>query len=253
LHDLHGLIWEWVEDFNALFVSADNREQGDPDLMKFCGAGALSIEDRENYAVMMRLAMLSALKASSTTVNVGFRCATAGEPVASSSVHQLDVPLETQDGRRTSFAATGGRVRIATLFYASCPMACPLIIDTLKGVERQLTPAERAGLDVLMVTIDPENDTPQALRKLATERRLDTTRWTLARSSASDVRKLSAGLDIAYRKLPDGSFNHASVLVLMDAQGREIARSTKVGRPDPELVAAVRGALKAQQAGVSRR
>jgi formylglycine-generating enzyme required for sulfatase activity len=56
-------------------VSGDNRNQGDPDLMKFCGAGALSVADRENYAVLMRIAMLSSLSAASTTKNVGFRCA----------------------------------------------------------------------------------------------------------------------------------------------------------------------------------
>lgn len=75
VQDLHGLVWEWTEDFNSLMVSGDNREQGDPDLLRFCGAGALSISDRENYAILMRTALLSALKASSTTRNLGFRCA----------------------------------------------------------------------------------------------------------------------------------------------------------------------------------
>lgn len=75
IHDLHGLVWEWVEDFGAMMVSGDNREQGDPDLMKFCGTGALSMEQKENYAVLMRIAMLSSLKAAYTTANVGFRCA----------------------------------------------------------------------------------------------------------------------------------------------------------------------------------
>jgi formylglycine-generating enzyme len=75
VYDLHGLVWEWVEDFNALMVSNDNREQGDPDLTKFCGAGALSVADRENYAVLMRVAMLSSLQANDTTKNLGFRCA----------------------------------------------------------------------------------------------------------------------------------------------------------------------------------
>ena len=49
--------------------------QLDPDLLQFCGAGALSTDDRENYAVLMRIAMLSALEADDTTGNVGFRCA----------------------------------------------------------------------------------------------------------------------------------------------------------------------------------
>ena len=58
-----------------MLVSADNRQQDDPDLLQFCGAGALSVDDRENYAVLMRIAMLSALEADDTTGNLGFRCA----------------------------------------------------------------------------------------------------------------------------------------------------------------------------------
>jgi formylglycine-generating enzyme required for sulfatase activity len=75
VQDLHGLIWEWVGDYSAMLVSSDNRAQGDADRLKFCGAGALSTNDRENYAVLMRVAMLSALEAHDTTTNLGFRCA----------------------------------------------------------------------------------------------------------------------------------------------------------------------------------
>lgn len=75
VQDLHGLVWEWTEDYSSLLVSADNREQGDPDKAQFCGAGALAVDDRENYAVMMRVAMLSSLAGRDTTANLGFRCA----------------------------------------------------------------------------------------------------------------------------------------------------------------------------------
>jgi formylglycine-generating enzyme len=74
IHDLHGVIWEWVDDAGALMVSGDNRTQGDPDTLKFCGAGALSATDRENYPILMRIAMLSSLGAASTNRNLGFRC-----------------------------------------------------------------------------------------------------------------------------------------------------------------------------------
>ena len=75
VHDMHGLIWEWVDDFNALLVSGDNREQGGADKMQFCGAGAATMEEKENYAVLMRTALLSSLRGSDTTRNLGFRCA----------------------------------------------------------------------------------------------------------------------------------------------------------------------------------
>src|SRR5690348_11636804 len=74
VRDLNGLVWEWVDDFNALLVSNDSREQDGADKLRFCGAGALTMQEKENYATLMRVAMLSALKASDTTRNLGFRC-----------------------------------------------------------------------------------------------------------------------------------------------------------------------------------
>ncbi len=74
IRDLHGLIWEWVDDFNALLVSPDSRSSNDPDKLQFCGAGAISLQQRENYAVLMRIALLSSLSASDSTSSLGFRC-----------------------------------------------------------------------------------------------------------------------------------------------------------------------------------
>lgn len=76
--DLHGSIYEWVEDFNGLFVATDSRSQGEQRTLGTCGAGALSLNDRENYAILMRIAMLAALNANDTLGSVGFRCARDG-------------------------------------------------------------------------------------------------------------------------------------------------------------------------------
>ena len=75
VQDLHGLVWEWIEDASALLVSSDNRDQGAADKLRFCGAAALSTDDRENYAILMRVAMLSSVEPADATGNLGFRCA----------------------------------------------------------------------------------------------------------------------------------------------------------------------------------
>jgi formylglycine-generating enzyme required for sulfatase activity len=80
IQDLHGVVWEWVEDFGGLMVSGDSRTQGDPDKLQFCGAGALSTDNREDYPILMRVAFLSSLEARFTTSSLGFRCAAGNTP-----------------------------------------------------------------------------------------------------------------------------------------------------------------------------
>jgi protein SCO1/2 len=49
---------------------------------------------------------------------------------------------------------------------------------------------------------------------------------------------------VRYRALADGEFNHTSALVLLDGEGRVVARTEKIGSvPDPEFLAEVRKLL----------
>lgn len=74
IQDLHGLTWEWVEDFNGLFVSADSRTQNEAKQLEFCGGAALSLGDKTNYAILIRLALLAAMEANQGGNYLGFRC-----------------------------------------------------------------------------------------------------------------------------------------------------------------------------------
>jgi len=75
VRDLHGLVWEWVLDFNSTMVSSDSRNAGGGDAATFCGAGALGFADAGDYAAFMRTAFRSSLRADYTAKALGFRCA----------------------------------------------------------------------------------------------------------------------------------------------------------------------------------
>jgi formylglycine-generating enzyme required for sulfatase activity len=75
VHDLHDLVWEWVEDFQATLAMADSRNDGARDLQLFCGGASLGARDRTDYASFMRYAFRNGLAATTTTGGLGFRCA----------------------------------------------------------------------------------------------------------------------------------------------------------------------------------
>lgn len=167
----------------------------------------------------------------------------AAPPLPKDSIYQLDLPLTDSAGRTADWEQLRGKPRLVSMFYTSCQYICPLIVESGKAVERQLTPAQRTKLGVALISMDPARDTPAALKKVVSDRKIDAGRWLLASPRGNDVRQVAAVLGIRYRQLADGEFNHTSALVLVDAQGRILARTETLGsKPDPAFVAAVRKA-----------
>ena len=72
---LHGLVWEWVDDFNTAMVTGESRAVSGLERDLFCGSGAAGAQDTSDYAAFMRSALRASLKANNTTTALGFRCA----------------------------------------------------------------------------------------------------------------------------------------------------------------------------------
>jgi protein SCO1/2 len=165
---------------------------------------------------------------------------TPARALPSAPLYDLELHLVDQAGQRIGLDVHRGSPVIVTMFYASCPAACPRLIDDILAVEAGLPEAERQKLRVLLVSFDPARDTPAALTKLAEARGLDLSRWRLAAAPEREARELAAVLGIKYRRLDDGEYFHTSVLTLLDDNGVPRASGEGLGRAPAVILAAMK-------------
>jgi protein SCO1/2 len=154
------------------------------------------------------------------------------------SVYALSASLFDQDGRPFEFGSLRGAPVLASMFYTSCDMVCPMIFETIHAQLAALPAAVRNEIKVLMVSFDPARDTAAVLKKTAQQRDCDP-RWTLARGDEATVRKMAAVFGIQYRRLANGEFSHTSTILLLDREGRIAAATGKLGAADRGFVKAI--------------
>jgi protein SCO1/2 len=144
------------------------------------------------------------------------------------SFYRLDVTLTTQSGAAAALDLYRGHPVLLSMFYGSCPAACPMLITGMQTYESHLEPAARQRLRALLVSFDAARDTPAQLDGLARLHRADPARWSFCSAGEADARKIAALLGISYRRRPDGSFDHSLLITLLDRQGRVLASTARI-------------------------
>lgn len=166
---------------------------------------------------MKRAAILALLVACGTPQAP---TAPAPRPATGASLYALDLALTDQDGAPARLDGFRGHPTLVAMFYTACPTACPMMIETIRDVERDLPAARRDDLRVLLVSFDPAHDTPAALAATAAAHRVDLARWRLTAPSDDDhVRLLASALGVRYRN-DAGKFVHSTTLTLVDGDGK---------------------------------
>lgn len=139
------------------------------------------------------------------------------------SVYQIEGRWTDQRGERVALSSLRGWPTLVLLFYGTCEHACPILVHRLQELEAGLDPAARASTRFLLVTFDPERDTPTRLAAFAREKQLDPVRWTLLHGAPEQVRELAGVLGVRYRPTVDREFHHTMRITLLDREGRVIA------------------------------
>ena len=90
-----------------------------------------------------------------------------------------DLEVVDQNGRKLRFYSDvlKGRVVLINFIFTNCPDACPMVTHKLMQVRNMMVPAIKDDVWFISISVDPERDTPQAMKEFATKQGVDESRW----------------------------------------------------------------------------
>jgi protein SCO1 len=163
----------------------------------------------------------------------------ADEPAGFSIYHAGSTWID-QHGQERPIATLEGRVQVVGMVYTNCAYACPRMVLDMKRIEAELGPGLFDRVGFVLVSIDPERDTPERLGAFATGSRLDPDRWTLLHGDDGDILELAALLGVQYRRMADGEFVHSNLLTVLDAEGQVVHRQLGLDSDPTATIAVIR-------------
>jgi len=145
-------------------------------------------------------------------------------------------PLDTRTLR--------GKVLLVYFGYVNCPDVCPVAVAAGAGALNALSPAERERTRMIMVSVDPERDTPAALKNYVAYFH---PQMIGAVGSAGETAAVAKQFGAGYLRQPtraDGGYavDHSSQTYLIDTQG-QLVEILQHGASSAQVAAAVRKLL----------
>ncbi|MGE5351462.1 MAG: SCO family protein [Acidobacteriota bacterium] len=146
----------------------------------------------------------------------------AGTPYCDNSVYQLESKWTDEHNKSITLGELKGHKVVMAMIFASCTYACPLIVNDMRNVEARIPENEKTDVKFVLVSIDPERDSPQALLDYSKRQNLDLSRWELLTGNKSDIRSLAALLGFKYKRNDNGDYVHSNLINVFNKEG-EIA------------------------------
>ena len=92
----------------------------------------------------------------------------------------------------------------------------------MQKIAAKIDPKKTEETTMVLVSIDPDNDTPEVLKKYAEERKMDAKHWTLLTSDMESIRELANVLAVKYKKISPILFSHSNIITVFNKNGEMI-------------------------------
>jgi protein SCO1/2 len=127
--------------------------------------------------------------------------------------------LTAATGERLALTDLRGKVLALTFIYVSCTDTCPLLTAKMVAIQRRLGADFGPRIGFVSITVDPEVDTPEALRRYAEALGANVDGWSFLTGTRAEINDVLRRYGAFARKSPRGDVDHLFLTSLIDRKG----------------------------------
>lgn len=158
------------------------------------------------------------------------------EPLSSESIFQLTSQWRNQNGDSLQLKDLQGKTLAVVMIYTSCKSACPVLVSKMKSIESKISRENIKKISLVLVSIDPETDTPARLHEFAIKNEMTAPQWMFLTSNDAATQEFANVLSMKYKKISPIDFSHSNIISVFNPDGQ--LESQEEGAIDVDKVAA---------------
>jgi protein SCO1/2 len=112
-----------------------------------------------------------------------------------------------------------GKVVAVTFIFASCADTCPLLTATMARIQDKLGAAFGKQVFFVSITVDPERDTPQVLKRYAEAHGANLAGWAFLTGTPAEITEVAARYGVFAKKTASGDVDHTFLTSIVDRSG----------------------------------
>lgn len=156
--------------------------------------------------------------------------------ISDESIFNLTSKWKTQDNKTIEIKDFKGKVTVMVMIYTSCKAACPRLVADMRDIESKMPKDKLSDLNFVLVSIDPEVDTPERLKTFAKANFMDAPHWTFLQGTKTTVQEFANVLSVKYKQIAPMDFSHSNIISVFDKKGILIHQQEGLGVNNKETV-----------------
>lgn len=141
------------------------------------------------------------------------------QEISDMSIYNLPSTWTNHEGSDLELVDFQGNVLVMVMIYTTCKAACPRLVADMRHIEQQVKSKNKDNVKYILVSIDPETDTPERLKEFAKENQMNGNQWVFLRSTEENTREFAATLAVNYKRISPLDFSHSNIISVFNTAG----------------------------------